>query len=140
MYDDAAENVGKREGGGVCSGLFKALPRCMLRGCGLGLAGCLGRPVWPFGWIRPVVFGIVRAWQYAHLLVGGVAASAAMAAFPRRFERARRSLFFCLPLAASFGTMAFAVAPQQAFFQPEVVALLGIVVAGAGYTWFTCLF
>ena len=73
-------------------------------------------------------------------LVGLLLLAAAMAAFPRRFERARRSLFFCLPLAASFGTMAFAVAPQQAFFQPEVVALLGIVVAGAGYTWFTCLF
>lgn len=73
-------------------------------------------------------------------LVGLLVLAAAMAALPRTFERAKRILFFCMPLAASFGTMAFAVAPQQTFFEPEVMALLGIVVAGAGYTWFTCLF
>lgn len=73
-------------------------------------------------------------------LTGLLLLAAAMAVCPGRFERARRILFFCVPLAASFGTMAFAVAPQQVFFQPETVALLGIVVAGAGYTWFTCLF
>lgn len=73
-------------------------------------------------------------------LVGLLLLSAAMAAFPRAFERSKRILFFCMPLAASFGTMAFAVAAQQAFFQPEAIALLGIVVAGAGYAWFTFLF
>ncbi len=73
-------------------------------------------------------------------LVGLLLLAAAMAAIPRRFERAKSTLFYCMPLAASFGTMAFAIAAQQTFFAPEVVALLGIVVAGAGYTWFTCLF
>lgn len=73
-------------------------------------------------------------------LLGLFVLAAAMAALPRTFDRAKRILFFCMPLAASFGTMAFAVAPQQTFFGPEVMALLGIVVAGAGYTWFTCLF
>lgn len=73
-------------------------------------------------------------------LLGLLLLAAAMAALPRAFERSKRILFFCMPLAASFGTMAFAVAAQQTFFQPEAVALLGIIVAGAGYTWFTCLF
>lgn len=73
-------------------------------------------------------------------LAGLLALAVAMAACPRAFERAKRILFFCMPLAAAFGTMAFAVAPQQTFFQPEAIALLGIIVAGAGYTWFTCLF
>lgn len=73
-------------------------------------------------------------------LAGLLLLAAAMAAFPRAFERSKRILFFCMPLAASFGTMAFAIAAQQTFFQPEAVALLGIIVAGAGYTWFTCLF
>lgn len=73
-------------------------------------------------------------------LVGLLLLSAAMAAFPRVFERSKRILFFCMPLAASFGTMAFAVAAQQAFFQPEAIALLGIIAAGAGYAWFTFLF
>ena len=73
-------------------------------------------------------------------LVGLLLLAAAMAAIPRQFERAKSTLFYCMPLAASFGTMAFAIAAQQTFFAPEVVALLGIVVAGAGYTWFTCLF
>lgn len=73
-------------------------------------------------------------------LVGLLILAAGMAAFPRWFERAKRYLFYCLPILASFGTMAFAVACQQTFFPPESVALGGIIVAGAGYTWFTCLF
>lgn len=73
-------------------------------------------------------------------LIGLLLLATAMVAFPHAFERSKRILFFCLPLAASFGTMAFAVAAQQTFFQPEAVALLGIIVAGGGYTWFTCLF
>ncbi|HIW75537.1 MULTISPECIES: helix-turn-helix transcriptional regulator [Gordonibacter] len=73
-------------------------------------------------------------------LVGLLVLAISMAALPRWFERVKRYLFFCLPLVASFGTMAFAVACQQTFFPPEVVALSGIIVAGAGYTWFTCLF
>lgn len=80
--------------------------------------------------------GNMRIYWLAGLLI----LAAAMAAAPHAFERGKHILFFCMPLAASFGTMAFAIAAQQTFFQPEVVALLGIVVAGAGYTWFTCLF
>lgn len=73
-------------------------------------------------------------------LVGLFLLAAGMAAIPGWFERAKRHLFFCLPLVASFGTMAFAVSCQQEFFPPEAVAVIGIVVAGTGYTWFTCLF
>ena len=62
-------------------------------------------------------------------LVGLLLLAVGMAAFPRAFERSKRILFFCMPLAASFGTMAFAIAAQQTFFQPEVVALLGGIVA-----------
>lgn len=73
-------------------------------------------------------------------LTGLLTLAVSMAVFPRWFERAKPQLFFCLPLVASFGTMAFAVACQQTFFPPEPVALGGIIVAGMGYTWFTCLF
>ena len=80
--------------------------------------------------------GNMRVYWLAGLLTLAVI----MALFPRWFERTQRTLFYCLPLAASFGTMAFAVACHQTFFPPEPVALAGIAVAGAGYTWFTCLF
>ena len=73
-------------------------------------------------------------------LVGLFALAAGMAAFPRWFDRAKRYAFYCIPILASFGTMAFAVAPQQGFFPAETIAVIGIVVAGTGYTWFTCLF
>ena len=58
---------------------------------------------------------------------------------PRWFERNQRYVSVCMPLVASFGTMTFAVSVQQEFFSVEVVAVIGIVVSGAGYTWFTCL-
>ncbi|MEG0376444.1 MAG: hypothetical protein RR672_12495, partial [Raoultibacter sp.] len=73
-------------------------------------------------------------------LLGLLALALLMAAAPRWFERTKHSLFFCLPILASFGTMAFAVACQQIFFPAEVIAISGIIVAGAGYTWFTCVF
>lgn len=63
-----------------------------------------------------------------------------LALAPRWFERNERYVFYCMPLAASFGTMSFAISCQQTFFPAEVVALVGIIVSGAAYSWFTCLF
>ena len=114
----------------------------MLRGCGLALLAA---------WADLFGHSAGFAQSYSGLsglgnmriywLVGLLLLAAAMAAFPRRFGACTAQfVLLSAPSLASFGTMAFAVAPQQAFFQPEVVALLGIVVAGAGYTWFTCLF
>lgn len=73
-------------------------------------------------------------------LLGLLALAVLMTAAPQWFERAKQYLFFCFPILASFGTMAFAIAGQQSFFPAEVLAIAGIVAAGAGYTWFICIF
>ncbi|MEG0666920.1 helix-turn-helix transcriptional regulator, partial [Gordonibacter sp.] len=79
--------------------------------------------------------GNMRVYWLAGLLL----LSVFMALAPHWFERVQRSVAVFMPLAASFGTMVFAVSVQQQFFPVEMVAVIGIVVSGAGYAWFTCL-
>lgn len=73
-------------------------------------------------------------------LVGILAVSVVLVAFPRQISRRDRSLSYVMPVLSAAGTAGFALSFHQDFFDPTVLAAAGIAVAGLGYFWFVSRF
>lgn len=71
-------------------------------------------------------------------LVGLLIASCGLIALSHRTDRLETALNLATPLAASFGSLIFIVSCQQELFPTAALALIGIIMAGASYTWFSC--
>lgn len=107
-----------------------------LSSCGLGLnlvwctlmghtLGFMSSTVGMGSWANPRLFFLSGILVFA---LGFVAA-------PRSLKHADGMLRFVLPLLSAFGTACFGMSFHQTFFDPGVLAVGGLFVAGAGYFW-----
>ncbi len=113
------------------------ISRCgLLASCGLGLnlvwctlmghtLGFLSSAVGMEAWLNPRLFFL------AGILVMAVAYLIA----PRAIKRADGMLRFVLPLLAAVGTACFGLSYHQTFFDPAMLAVGGLFVAGLCYLW-----
>lgn len=76
-------------------------------------------------WVNPRLF----------FLAGILVCTAAFIAAPRMFKHAEGMLRFVLPLLSAFGTACFGMSFHQTFFDPGMLAVGGLFVAGIGYFW-----
>lgn len=73
-------------------------------------------------------------------LMGVLAVGIAFALAPRWLCERDRPFSYVLPLASSVGTASFALASNQSLFDPNILAVAGLIVFGAGYFWIASRF
>lgn len=73
-------------------------------------------------------------------LLGILVASVLLVALPKQIAQRDRSLAYVMPVLSAVGTGCFALSFHQDFFDPTVLAVTGIAVAGFGYFWFVSRF
>lgn len=106
----------------VSCGLGLNLVWCTLMGHTIGfMSSTAGMDVW----VNPRLFFLSGILVFA---LGFVVA-------PRPLRRADGMLRFVLPLLSAFGTACFGVSFHQTFFDPGILAVGGLFVAGVGYFW-----
>ena len=69
-------------------------------------------------------------------LLGILLISILFVALPRQISERDRSLTYVMPVLSAVGTACFALSFNQSFFDPTVLATVGLTVAGLGYFWF----
>lgn len=108
-------------------GLGLNLVWCTLMGHTLGfLSSAIGMETW----VNPRLF----------FLAGILVFALCFAAIPGALKHADGMLRFVLPLLSAFGTACFGMSFHQTFFDPGVLAVGGLFVAGAGYFWLAARF
>lgn len=73
-------------------------------------------------------------------LLGIFAIGIAFVFAPRWLQERDRPFSYALPLASSVGTASFALASNQSLFDPNILAIAGLIVFGIGYFWIASRF
>lgn len=68
-------------------------------------------------------------------LIGIFTTSCIAIVFPGLLRFQDRPLKYCVPLISAMGTACFAVSYHQELFNPFVLATMGLIVSGVGYSW-----
>lgn len=108
-------------------GLGLNLVWCTLMGHTLGfMSSAIGMETW----VNPRLF----------FLAGILVFAVCFAGMPRVLKHADGMLRFVLPLLSAFGTACFGMSFHQTFFNPGVLAVGGLFIAGVGYFWLAARF
>ena len=103
-------------------GLSLNLVWCTLMGHTMGfLSSAAGIEAW----VNPRIFFLAGIFALAVLYLVA----------PRKLKRSDRVLRYVLPLLSAAGTACFGLSYHQTFFEPQVLAVGGLFVAGIGYFW-----